>query len=144
MLGFRRDTGCSGLLEPEVAIRIMEAIMVEGSFWMYLFMFCCESVLESSHSSLRDVSCTFFLCACDLSSKPRFRSDPNDPGVEKVNATRIPDEFLDGPYERLPSTFGGPVAESYMFFSDSERSTIIISRRCFQILIIVWYGAVFI
>lgn len=30
MLAFRKDTGCSGMVEPEVATRIMESIMVEG------------------------------------------------------------------------------------------------------------------
>lgn len=30
MLAFRKDTGCSGMVEPEIATRIMESIMVEG------------------------------------------------------------------------------------------------------------------
>ena len=35
MLAFRKDTGCSGLLEPEAAIRVMEAVMIEGLLGLF-------------------------------------------------------------------------------------------------------------
>ena len=79
---------------------------------------------------------------CDLSSKPRFLSDPNNPGTEKVNVTRIPDEYLDEPYERLPSTFGGPVTESYIIFMCLQTPKFIRACRRFHILLVLLLGVV--
>ena len=37
----------------------------------------------------------------------RFLSDSNVVGGEKINATQIPDAFLEKKWEKLPPIFGG-------------------------------------
>ena len=37
----------------------------------------------------------------------RLLTDADLAGTEKISGTRVPPEFLDGPYEELPSAIGG-------------------------------------
>lgn len=98
MLAFRKDTGCSGLIEPETALRVMEAIMVEGLLGLFWDV-CTLYGIGSNHGCRRSRDFIAWL--------PRFLSDADLPGIEKVNVTQIPKEFLDQPYPQLPATFGG-------------------------------------
>lgn len=113
MLGFRSDFGLSGFVDPEQAVMLMELIALEGSFPQLVasavFMKSSQGLLHHVHES-----CTAIPCLnCGL----RFNSDPDKVGVEKLNMTKVPPEYLEAPYEELPHLNAGSHSSSECLLS---------------------------
>ena len=104
MLAWREDFGCSGFIEPDQAMMIVELMLTEG-------------YLVSRHTCIGTINCTkvWFVCCswllfvlwpgafCQL----RLLTNSDLPGVEKVSTCSVPKEYLNSPYTELPSTIGG-------------------------------------
>ena len=95
MCAWRADTGCSGFFEPDLALMLMELILSEGCPG-HLNLIYSVCVTKPKKNYIHLAQCL----------SPRFLSDPDLPGCEKVAATQIPQEYLDAEYVALPSLDG--------------------------------------
>ena len=100
-------------MDPEQAVMLMELIALEGSFPQLVasavFMKSSQGLLHHVHES-----CTAIPCLnCGL----RFNSDPDKVGVEKLNMTKVPPEYLEAPYEELPHLNAGSHSSSECLLS---------------------------
>lgn len=96
-LAWRADFGCSGFFEPETACLIVELMLVEGHLGFKLEVSSrvgCQCLQWHCLSRVISLVAVVFI---DM----RMMTDPDLPGWEKISTTRLPQEFLDDPYEEL-------------------------------------------
>lgn len=84
------------MVDPEVAVSIMELICSEGFLSDALYLLPRWEGVIGCHVCLR------FEVSIFLPRRFRFLTDPNCVGFGKVGATDVPPEFLEKPYSACP------------------------------------------